>query len=108
MMETDVTLRSSSRTIVIDAKYSQESVITSQYGKQTLHPDHLYQLFAYLKNLEARDEPDRSAHGIIIYPTAGRDFDLKFRVQGHEIRVRTLDLAAPWPEIRQSLLEVSE
>jgi 5-methylcytosine-specific restriction enzyme subunit McrC len=107
-METDVTLRSNSRTLVIDAKYSQETVITSQYGKQILHPDHLYQLFAYLKNLEARNEPDRSAQGVLIYPSAGHDLDLKFRVQGHEIRVRTLNLAAPWRDIRQSLLRVLE
>jgi hypothetical protein len=30
------------------------------------------------------------------------------RVQGHEIRVRTIDLALPWPELEQELLHLLE
>jgi 5-methylcytosine-specific restriction enzyme subunit McrC len=46
-METDITLRSGTRTVVIEAKYYRET-LTRRYGKETLHSDNLYQLFAYL------------------------------------------------------------
>jgi 5-methylcytosine-specific restriction endonuclease McrBC regulatory subunit McrC len=41
MMQTDVTLRSAAETIVIDTKHYQNTLSS-----------HLYQIFAYLKNLE--------------------------------------------------------
>jgi 5-methylcytosine-specific restriction enzyme subunit McrC len=46
-MKTDITLRSSTRTVVIEAKYYRET-LTRRYSKETLRSDNLYQLFAYL------------------------------------------------------------
>lgn len=77
-METDVTLRSASRTLVIEAKYYRETLSSGQYGKKTLHSHNLYQLFAYLKNLEANGGLDRSAEGIILYPCVARNLNLSF------------------------------
>src|SRR5688572_9530038 len=51
-METDTTLRSEERVIVIETKYYKETL--SQNWSAKLHSANLYQLFAYLKNLEAR------------------------------------------------------
>lgn len=104
-METDITLRSSTRTVVIEAKYYRET-LTRRYGKETLHSDNLYQLFAYLKNLEARGGCDTKAEGILVYPAVERALDLRYRIQGHALSVRTLDLAAPWPEIHRDLINL--
>jgi 5-methylcytosine-specific restriction enzyme subunit McrC len=104
-METDITLRSGTRTVVIEAKYYRET-LTRRYGKETLHSDNLYQLFAYLKNLEARGGPDTKAEGILVYPAVERALDLRYRIQGHGLSVRTLDLAAPWPEIHGELISL--
>jgi 5-methylcytosine-specific restriction enzyme subunit McrC len=65
-------------------------------------------LFAYLKNLEARGGPDTKAEGILVYPAVERALDLRYRIQGHGLSVRTLDLAAPWPEIHGELISLSQ
>src|SRR5207237_3898447 len=70
-METDVTLRSSTRTLVIEAKYYRETV-AQRYGGEALHSHNLYQLFSYLKNLETRVGPDTQAEGMLLYPKLGR------------------------------------
>lgn len=104
-METDVTLRSGKRTVVIEAKYYRET-LTGRYGGETLHSHNLYQLFAYLKNIEARGGADTQAEGILLYPDVDRALDLRYRIQGHQLSVRTLDLAAPWPEIHRGLINL--
>jgi 5-methylcytosine-specific restriction enzyme subunit McrC len=49
VMRSDVTLRSKHQTIVIDTKYYPEALVEN-YGQQRIRSDHLYQLYAYLKN----------------------------------------------------------
>ena len=100
-------LRSDMRTVVIDATYYGET-LTRRFDSEKLRSGHLYQLFAYLKNLEARGDTDREAEGILMYPCVEQELDHRYRVPGHDLRIRTLDLAAPWPEIRRSLLRVLE
>ena len=52
-MQTDVSLRSKERTVVVECKWYREPLALS-YGQPRIRADHLYQVFAYLKNLEAR------------------------------------------------------
>jgi 5-methylcytosine-specific restriction enzyme subunit McrC len=55
-METDVSLESADRQIVIECKYNKSSLVQSYRGdQQKIRPAHLYQLFAYLTNLSRRD-----------------------------------------------------
>ena len=49
--ETDVTLRSKKRTIIIDAKYYKEP-LKEYYGKFKPKPDNINQISDYLKNME--------------------------------------------------------
>jgi hypothetical protein len=69
-MITDVTLRYPDRTVVIECKYT-DCLATGQYLNQTLKSQHLYQLSAYLRNLEYRPGPDAAADGILLYPSTG-------------------------------------
>lgn len=96
-METDVTLRSSTRTIVVECKYT-ESIYQRNYFKGKFRSEHLYQLAAYLRNLE------ESSEGILLYPTAGVSVDQSYMLHGHRVRVTTLDLNRRWPRIESSLL----
>lgn len=102
-METDITLKSSDKIVVIDTKYSKEA-LQSRFEKKTLRSDHLYQIFSYLKNLEARGYPYDSAEGILLYPTVQSEVDASFAVQGHRINVRTIDLTLPSDELKRKLL----
>ncbi len=48
-MHTDITLRNHGKTLIIDAKYYQNS-LSNNMGKQMLRNAHLYQIYAYVKN----------------------------------------------------------
>ena len=100
-METDVTLRSPSRCIVVECKYT-ESIYQQNYFKGKFRSGHLYQLAAYLQNLETNSE------GILLYPTAGVAVDQSYMLHGHRVRMTTLDLDRPWPKIAASLMALVE
>jgi 5-methylcytosine-specific restriction enzyme subunit McrC len=104
-METDVTLKSSGKVIVIDTKYSKDT-LQGRFDKKTLRSEHLYQLFSYLKNLEARGHPYDSAEGILLYPTVNSEVSASFSVQGHKIGVRTIDLTLPSEKLKDELIRV--
>jgi 5-methylcytosine-specific restriction enzyme subunit McrC len=101
-MRTDVTARSGNKTVVIDAKY-YEQTFTSYYDKRAIHGQHLYQLSAYLRNMEAREGPDAEAEGILLYPVVADDVDLEYRLLGHKLRIRTLNLDQDWQAIDRDL-----
>lgn len=102
-MVTDVCLDSSSRKIVIECKFSPD-VLQENWGKLTARSEHLYQLFAYLKNLERRGGTHQHCEGLLLYPTTIHPIDFVFDTQGHTVRVVTLDLREAWGDIRVRLL----
>lgn len=107
-MRTDISLRSKAppgRRLVVDTKYYRSS-LTSGYGTARFHSDHLYQLYAYLRTQEHRSDFYREAEGMLLYPTTTVDLDEVMKVQGHRIRIATLNLARPWPEIEARLLSL--
>jgi 5-methylcytosine-specific restriction enzyme subunit McrC len=104
-MQTDVSLRSVGRTIIVDTKYYAQTLHT-HYDRKTLRSSHLYQLFAYVKNLECRAGADQHAEGILVYPTVQEEVDFRTVIQGHRIRAQTVDLAEPWMQIRERLLSL--
>jgi 5-methylcytosine-specific restriction enzyme subunit McrC len=106
-MQTDVSLRGPDRTLIIDTKYYSQT-LHSYHEKERLRSAHLYQLFAYLKNMERRSEPDDRAEGILLYPAVNNDVRFSAVIQGHRISARTIDLAKPWRQIHCSLLSILE
>jgi 5-methylcytosine-specific restriction enzyme subunit McrC len=78
----------------------------THHDKERLRSTHLYQLFAYLKNMEKRAEPDNRADGILLYPTVKEDVIFSAVIQGHRMSARTIDLAKPWRDIHLGLLSV--
>ena len=102
-MKTDVTLRSESRMIVIDAKYYKDALQTHR-EKRTGHSGNLYQLMAYLRNVE-RHWRGRAPEGILLYPVAASRADLRYTIDGYPppgARLRHIEpgMTSGWPVIR--------
>jgi 5-methylcytosine-specific restriction enzyme subunit McrC len=102
-MRTDVTLRRPGRTLVIDAKFYREP-FQQHRGRWTVRSSHLYQLFAYLRNLAARGQGAAEIDGLLLYPQASRGLDLTYHIHGHRVRIRTINLNQPWIQIHNDLL----
>ncbi|MDP2225930.1 MAG: hypothetical protein Q8J78_00425 [Moraxellaceae bacterium] len=102
IMETDITLRSKARTVVIDAKFYKE-VLASRVGSEKVRSGHLYQLFAYLEHAALR-APHLPCDGALIYPAVGGTVALRYNIRGHEVVVRALDFTQPWQAIHDELL----
>ena len=102
-MLTDVTLRSPARTIVVDAKFYRDSLVSHLGGQKKVRSAHLYQLVSYLKNMAHRKCPDEQADGLLLYPcTDGNELRLEFRLIGH--RVRACTVARPWHNIHEEMI----
>jgi len=107
-MLTDITLRSSSRTLIIDTKYYEHALSTHYLGGDRVHADNLYQIWAYLSNLEASSGSDAQADGLLLYPDVSGEVDLSFLIRGHRVSIRTLNLSQPWQNIHTDLLSLVE
>jgi 5-methylcytosine-specific restriction enzyme subunit McrC len=105
VMRPDIWLRSSDRRILLDTKYYRETLQESEY-RQTLHSGHLYQLFAYMKNAQTQEPGGPAFEGVLLYPKTRRAVDVRYQVQGHKVRIYTLDLAQDWRDIRRNLIDL--
>jgi hypothetical protein len=82
-MQTDITLANSERCLVIEAKYHQRPFDRIRWGeREVVKAGHLYQLFAYLKNIAARGGCYQDAQGVLLY-AAG--FDAPSRGIHHDL-----------------------
>lgn len=105
IMETDITLRSRQRTIVMDAKFYKEMLV-SRGGPGKIRSGHLYQLFAYLEHAGART-PHLPCDGALLYPAVGDPIALRYRMRGHEVLVKSIDLTKDrWQDIHDDLLAI--
>ena len=104
-MRTDISIRSPHHTLIIDTKFYKKTFQT-YVDHQSVHSANLYQIFAYLKNLEARGGNDATADGILLYPTVTEKVRLEYRLPNHNLRVCTVGLGGSWQNIRDELLEI--
>ena len=104
-METDISIRNGERTLIIDAKYYKET-LSSYFNAERVHSTNLYQLFAYLKNIEKGGGPDQFCEGMLLYPVVKQQVRLDYTVHEHRVRICTVNLAAHWTEISEELHEL--
>lgn len=104
-MITDVTMRYPGRTVVIECKYT-EALVTGRFLDKRIKSQHLYQLSAYLRNLEYRPGPDGNAEGMLLYPSTGTPFSQQYVLHGHRVRVLTLDLNGSPRDIEKQMLSL--
>jgi 5-methylcytosine-specific restriction enzyme subunit McrC len=99
--------KSSGRMIVLDTKFTAQSLANNRWGRERFISSHLYQLYAYLKTQEHLSDLHRRASGILLYPTAGRlDLSEKIDLGDLSLGIESVDLTAPWQHIERSLLEL--
>jgi 5-methylcytosine-specific restriction enzyme subunit McrC len=104
-MRTDVTLRGPERTIVLDAKFHKTTLAQYRGSSGKVKSENLYQLLTYLRHIHPHGQPAAQVEGILLYPrTSPQDLRLDYCIAGHRVRVHTLALDRPWPEISQDLL----
>lgn len=102
-MQSDVSLESGNRKIIIDAKYYRET-LQSYYDIEKIHSANLYQLLAYVTNLRAVAHQDQTCEGILLYPTVSREFHHRYDLQGYPISIHTINLNQDWRGVHQDLL----
>ncbi len=68
VMQTDITLQTKdeSKTLIIDAKYYTHNM-QMLYGKEKIHSGNLYQIFSYVKNMEAFNDGGKQIAGMLLY-----------------------------------------
>jgi 5-methylcytosine-specific restriction enzyme subunit McrC len=101
-MQTDISVLSGDRKIVIDTKYYRETV-SEWYDRPKIHSAHLYQLVSYLLNIK---EKGIKVEGILLYPTVERSLKLSYLIFGIPVKIQTLDLSRPWKDIYDDLLQL--
>jgi len=90
-MYTDVSLISPTRKVILDTKYYAEA-FQSNWGKQSFHSSHLYQLNSYLDAAQRASDCDRQLDGVLLYPATSDEFTFKFELRDHSITVAALDM----------------
>lgn len=105
VMKTDVTLRSTDRVIIMDAKY-YKNALQEYYGGAKAHSENLYQLVAYLR-AEGFAESSITPEGILIYPVGDNSVDASFVIDGYPVRLYTLNLNQGWRNIERDLLRLT-
>lgn len=92
------------RILIVDTKFTAQSVIRNQWGKAEFDSSHLYQLYTYLKTQEHLSERHKQAQGILLYPSIEHALSQRIQLQEISIRIESVDLSAPWQDIETRLM----
>lgn len=107
-MQTDITLQKGDKTLIIDAKYYGKTMIQS-YTKDTLRSAHLYQILAYVTNMDT--EHTGNVSGLLLYAKTEDEVfpdGEPFVIGGNSIGARTLDLNQEFKEIARQLDDIAK
>ena len=105
IMRTDISLESGTRKIIIDTKFSKNALQTN-YDKESVKSDNLYQLFSYMMNCACKGGVHECCEGILLYPSVHGELDLRYQIHGHKVSIRTINLNQEWRGIHRDLLGV--
>jgi 5-methylcytosine-specific restriction enzyme subunit McrC len=80
----------------------------SMFDTYTLHSHNLYQIFTYVKNMDATSPGNVS--GLLLYAQTDEDIvpDFDYTICGNRISVKTLDLNTDFTNITSQLNEIAE
>ena len=104
-MNTDVSLHKDNRCILIECKWTGET-FQYRHGSKSLRSEHLYQLYAYLRNHPRSSTKPTLVEGLLLYPQVDEPVDVAVRLDGHNVNIRTLDLQCDWPRIKDQLMSI--
>lgn len=101
-MQTDISLTSAARKVIIDCKFTPEAT-QHHYEAEKLRATHLFQIYAYLNNLREGKLTD-TCEAMLLYPTVNSPLAASYTDKGRKISIRTINLDQPWQSIHQDLL----
>jgi 5-methylcytosine-specific restriction enzyme subunit McrC len=104
VMRTDITMRSASSILIVDAKYYSIPFPLS-YGKMKIRSAHMYQLYAYLRHAKLK-AAERLVSGALIYASAGDAISKQYKIDDFPIKIVAVDLSVPWQRIHNALIDV--
>jgi len=103
-MQTDISLTSATRRIIIDCKFTPEAT-QHHFEAETLRSSHLFQIHAYMNNLPEGKLAD-TCEMMLLYPTMASPLSATYMDKQHKISIRTINLDQTWQGIHQDLLEL--
>ena len=108
VMQSDIHLQKENDVLIIDAKYYSHTT-QSQFNKNTIHSNNLYQIFTSVKTKEYtfKAEKHRVA-GMLLYAKTNAEIqpDQTYQMHGNQISVKTLDLNKPFNELSKLLDDI--
>lgn len=106
-MQTDVTLESAKRKIIIETKFYYNALNT-RFETQKFNSGNLYQIYSYLRNIELKQDQqlNKDCEGILLYPSVNYKLDETFLMGSHKISIKTINLSQDWKVIHRDLLEL--
>ena len=108
-MHTDVVLSTEDNVLVIDTKFYSQ-IMHNRYGKKIIRPDHMYQIYSYVKNMMSHEAwSGKTVSGMLLYAKTdeGIDIDKKYDMDGNRIYVKTLDLNLPFADITKQMGQIT-
>lgn len=92
--------------IVVETKFA-DALTQNAFKQDAFKSGHLYQLYAYLQTQAGRGAVSHDfATGILLYPVVDRNLDDWGVIQGHRIKVATVNLDCTAFELRTRLIEI--
>ena len=107
-MKSDIMLTKNEKAMIIDAKYYSKTM-SQHYDKETLRSAHLYQIYAYVKNMDKENTGNVS--GLLLYAKTQDEVfpDGKpFVIGNNSIGAKTLDLNCEFEDIRKQLDDIAQ
>jgi 5-methylcytosine-specific restriction enzyme subunit McrC len=106
-METDITLQSGDKRLIIDTKYYGKTMQSNPQGdRRTFISKNLYQIYAYVKNSDK--EATGNVAGVLLYAKTDEAVtpDEEHVIGGSRIALKTLDLDRDWNAITGQLEKI--
>ena len=104
-MQTDITIKGRNNIIIMDTKY-YKNTLACNMGSEKYHSSNMYQIFSYLKNAEAKGGNYLNSTGILLYPQVDKELNSIYEIQGHKLKICTVNLNEEWINIHHRLLDI--
>ena len=105
IMQTDITIKRENEIIIMDTKY-YKNTLACNMGHDKYNSTNMYQIFSYLKNVEAKGGLYKNSKGILLYPQVDKSLDNDYELQGHKLKICTVNLNDDWQNIHNRLIEI--
>lgn len=94
--------------VIIETKFANALTLNA-YQAERFKSGHLYQLYAYLRTQADKGGAALSAsEGVLVYPVLDKQIDEWAVIQGHRVRIATIDLRGHADAIKSRVLDLAQ